>query len=346
MASTLHLRAEQPGDLATAARILASGGLVAFPTETVYGLGANALSPVAVRRIFAAKGRPGWDPLIVHLAETRQLPELTSIPRSLTGRLERLARAFWPGPLTLLLPRSPVCPDEVTSGRPLVGIRIPAHPVAQALLRAAGVPVAAPSANRFGHVSPTTAQHVLHDLDGAIDAVLDGGPTSIGVESTVMDPSPNPMVVYRAGSATPEQLGEAAGVPAVYFKADSVAGGATQESLPSPGLGMRHYAPEVRLVLTGPSLPELQQVLREAAFGVEDRICLLLPSDWSLELSPEVRVIPWGRWSEPATLASALFGALRAAESSGANVVLCPLPTPGGVRDALRDRLQKAAIPR
>ena len=342
MASTLHLHADRPGDLQQAARILQAGGLVAFPTETVYGLGANALSPAAVRRIFAAKGRPSWDPLIVHLAEARQLPELTAIPERLADRVEALSKAFWPGPLTLLLPRLPVCPDEVTAGRSLVGIRVPAHPVARALLRAAGVPVAAPSANRFGHVSPTTARHVLDDLDGRIEAVLDGGLAEVGVESTVVDPSSTPMLVYRAGAVTLNQLGEVSGVGATYFQPGAADGLQRREALPSPGVGLRHYAPGVPLRLTGPSLLELVTAA-EQALSTSQRVCLLMPVDWNVEPRPGVRIVAWGRWSQAETLAAELFGALRSAENSGASVILCPLPPPGGVRDALRDRLQKAA---
>lgn len=345
MVSTLHLDAGTYGDIERAARILREGGLVAFPTETVYGLGANALSPVAVRRIFEAKGRPSWDPLIVHLAEASQVHAIAAVPEAIAGRVEALATTFWPGPLTLLLPRLPVCPDEVTAGRQLVGVRVPAHSAAQALLRAAGVPVAAPSANRFGHVSPTTAQHVLDDLQGRIDAVLDGGPTAIGVESTVVDPCTMPMTVYRAGAVTPKQLGATAGVPATYFVPAPPVSSICQTALPSPGVGLRHYAPEVRLSLTGPSLLELREVLRQAS-SLSERVCLLLPGDWLSEFQPDVQVIRWGRWAEPATMATELFGVLREAESSGATVILCPLPPPGGVGDALRDRLLKAAVPR
>ena len=344
MASTLHLDADRPGDLKHAARILQAGGLVAFPTETVYGLGANALSPAAVRRIFAAKDRPPWDPLIVHLAEARQIAELTEIPKAVAGRVEALSAAFWPGPLTLLLPRLPVCPDEVTAGRSLVGIRVPAHPVAQALLRAAGVPVAAPSANRFGHVSPTSAQHVLDDLDGRIEAVLDGGMATVGVESTVVDPSATPMIVYRAGAVTLEQLGKVSGVAAAYFQPGASSDLQQREALPSPGVGLRHYAPGVPLRLTGPSLPELMAAVK-LVLPTLRRVCLLLPADWDVQSHPAVQIVPWGRWSQAESLAAELFGALRAAENSGAQMVLCPLPPTGGVGDALRDRLQKAATP-
>ena len=186
-----------------AAEILRAGGTVAFPTETVYGLGANALDAAAVAKIFAAKQRPGWDPLIVHLAD-RDL--LGSITLREPEKAVRLMDAFWPGPLTLLLPRNSAIPDAVTAGRPLVGVRVPSHPVAHALLRAAGIPVAAPSANSFGRISPTLAAHVIEDLDGRIDAVLDSGETTYGLESTVVDPSFHPCKVYRPGIITLEQI--------------------------------------------------------------------------------------------------------------------------------------------
>ena len=186
-----HLDTEESKSaIAQAAQILRAGGLVALPTETVYGLGANALDASAVTRIFEAKQRPSWDPIIVHIAgPVAQNPMLEPLVTNLPPVAHDLMRAFWPGPLTLLLPRTAAVPDIVTAGRPLVGIRMPAHPVAFELIRQAGIPVAAPSANVFGHISPTTAAHVLEDLDGKIDAVLDAGPTQHGVESTVLDPN-------------------------------------------------------------------------------------------------------------------------------------------------------------
>src|SRR5208337_3004252 len=192
--------------LERAAGILRGGGLVALPTETVYGLGANALDAAAVERIFKAKERPSWDPVIVHVADVAMLEALV---RNVPDAAHKLMKAFWPGPLTLLLPRTDAVPDAVTAGRPLVGVRMPAHPVALELIRRAGVPVAAPSANRFGHISPTTAQHVLDDLDGRIDAVVDAGPSPRGVESTVLEPST--MAIYRPGAVTAEQIRAVAG---------------------------------------------------------------------------------------------------------------------------------------
>ena len=239
--------------LERAAAILRGGGLVALPTETVYGLGANALDRAAVERIFAAKSRPAWDPIIVHIASEAMLEGLVEeVPTA----ARRLMEHFWPGPLTLLLRRAPAVPDVVTAGRPLVGVRMPAHPVALGLIRRAGVPVAAPSANRFGHISPTTAQHVLDDLDGRIDAILDAGPSPRGVESTVLDPSATPMVIYRPGAVTAEQIREVAG-PVEMYRGAGTLHETPAEALPSPGVGMRHYAPRARLVLVEAPLEEL-----------------------------------------------------------------------------------------
>ena len=218
---------------------------MALPTETVYGLGANALDAAAVGRIFAAKKRPAWDPIIVHIADEAMLEGLVAeVPEA----ARKLMKAFWPGPLTLLLPRSAAVPDAVTAGRPLVGVRMPAHPVALELIRRAGVPVAAPSANLFGHISPTSAAHVLDDLDGRIDAVVDGGPTAHGVESTVLDPCQSPMVIYRPGAITAEQIRGVGGAVQV-FRSPGEPAEEPKEAMPSPGVGLRHYAPKARLVL-------------------------------------------------------------------------------------------------
>jgi L-threonylcarbamoyladenylate synthase len=323
-----------------AAEILCNGGLVALPTETVYGLGANALDEKALARIFAAKQRPAWDPVIVHIANTDMLNGLvTGVPE--TAR--KLMQAFWPGPLTLLLPRSRAVPDSVTAGRPLVGIRMPAHAVALELIRRAGVPVAAPSANLFGHISPTTADHVLRDLDGCIDAVLDAGPAAHGVESTVLDPCQSPMIVYRPGAVTIAQIRETAG-PAEFFRA----GGELQETpraaLPSPGVGLRHYAPKARLVLIEAPLAELGAKLATAAAGHGDaRVGIMLPAEVAFAGKPASTVVyRWGRWSAPAELARTLYAGLRTLDAEGCTVILCPLPTAEGIGAAIRDRLLKA----
>ena len=228
--------------LLRAAELLRKGGTVAFPTETVYGLGANALDPEAVAKIFRAKERPSWDPVIVHICDHTMLNQVADISPALSERTEALIAAFWPGPLTLLLPRTAAVPDSVTAGRPLVGVRMPAHPLALELIRRSGVPIAAPSANRFGRTSPTTKAHVLSDVDGRIDAVLDGGPTSVGVESTVLDVTS--MTIFRPGAVTAEMIAAVAGEVRIFQDTASQSSAATPpESLPSPGVGLRHYAP-------------------------------------------------------------------------------------------------------
>jgi len=290
MPPTLHLDSSDPADLSRAAMLLRDGGLVAFATETVYGLGANALSAVAVAGIFAAKKRPSWDPLIVHLASAEQLSRVAEVPAELAERVAALADAFWPGPLTLLLPRSSDVPDA----------------------------------------------HVLADLDGRIDAVLDAGPTSIGVESTVLDPTQTPMVLYRPGAVTAEQLTAVTGVAVEVFV---LASEAQPASMPSPGVGIRHYAPRARLVLVEGTSEALQAAIASEAASVG----VLLPQGWLAD--GEVVVENWGSWDDPEALAAGLFAGLRSLDDSGVSVIVCPLPDAGGIRDAIRDRLQKAARP-
>ena len=338
MLETFRLQAAKPADVERAAELLRAGRLVAFATETVYGLGANALSAEAVARIFAAKQRPAWDPLIVHIAGVDQIDGIAMIPEELWSRVECLANAFWPGPLTMLLPKSAAVPDAVTAGRPLVGIRIPAHPVAQALLRAAAVPIAAPSANRFGHTSPTTADHVLADLGGRIDAVLDAGPTEVGIESTVVDVTRTPIVQYRPGAVTPQQIEAVCGVRVEVHVSEKEQG--SPESLPSPGVGIRHYAPRARVVLVETTDPIT--LARAAAQPPGEFAGFLLPTGW---LSPHSGgfVYQWGDWGDPQALAQNLFAGLRELDAMGVNMIVVPLPPPGAGYDAIRDRLLKAA---
>jgi L-threonylcarbamoyladenylate synthase len=238
---TRHLYADRPEDLAQAAAILDGGGLVAFGTETVYGLGADAFNARAVARVFAAKQRPSFDPLIVHLAEAGQLSRVAEDPR---GLARRLAPRFWPGPLTLVLPKLPVVPDLVSAGLPTVGVRVPQSPAARALLAACKNPIAAPSANLFGRVSPTTAQHVLEQLDGRIEAVLDAGPCAVGLESSILSLVEEPPALLRPGAVTLEMLAQALGPVAL---ADG-----PQARPQAPGQLPRHYAPRTPLSLVEP----------------------------------------------------------------------------------------------
>jgi L-threonylcarbamoyladenylate synthase len=324
--------------LGRAAQILRAGGLVALPTETVYGLGANALDAGAVGRIFAAKQRPSWDPVIVHIASLEMLEGLVE---EVPERARRLMEAFWPGPLTLLLRRTPAVPDAVTAGRELVGVRMPAHSVALELIRQAGVPVAAPSANLFGHTSPTTAAHVLEDLDGRIDAVVDAGATGLGVESTVIDGCASPMVVYRPGAVTTEQIRALAGAVEIFK------GGGLEtmprEAMPSPGVGLKHYAPRARLLLVEGELKEIETRLAEVVGEWSgERVGVMLPAEVRAPVGAEV--FAWGRWAAPEEMARELYAGLRALDAVGCAVILCPLPPGEGIGAAIRDRLMKAGV--
>ena len=354
-----------PAVIEQAAEVLRSGGLVAFPTETVYGLGANALDADAAQRIFAAKGRPADDPLIVHVATVDDVPRVAAhVPEQATT----LMRHFWPGPLTLVLPRAAAVPDVVTSGGPSVAVRCPDHPVALALLRAAAVPIAAPSANRFAHTSPTNAQHVLDDLDTRIDVVLDGGACRVGVESTVVDVTGAQVRLLRPGGVTLEELEAVVGrvaLGAALGDASSTEGtdgtdGTAQTPALSPGLLDRHYAPHVPLHLFRGDDPRavrlaMRDVLTASAAddtGSIERVGLLATTDdlatRELEAFAQsspghiVRVI--GTLAQPETIAQNLFGALRELENAGLSCIIArDLPDDEGLSRAIRDRLQRAA---
>src|SRR5271163_1608763 len=331
----------------TAAAILRDGGLVAFPTETVYGLGANALSSDAVEKIFIAKQRPAWDPVIVHIADSTMLALAAQTPAP-EGAARKLMDRFWPGPLTLLLPKADQVPPIVTAGRLLVGVRMPAHPVTRALINAARLPVAAPSANSFGCVSPTLAAHVLQDLDGRIDAVLDAGETTHGLESTVVDASQTPIVLYRPGAISIESIRAVCG-DVTEWKPPQTASKTPPESLPSPGAGIRHYAPRARLVAIDErdgNSEALYDAVREAGSRYSC-VGVLLPENHpaAARIRRELKAVifDWGRLDDPEQLAHRLFAGIRSLDQSGVDIILCPLPVPGGIRDAIRDRLLKAA---
>lgn len=318
-----------------AAGTLRGGGLVAFPTETVYGLGANALDAAAVARIFAAKGRPAEDPLIVHLSG---LDQLAHVARAVSPLAQALAAAFWPGPLTLVLPKRPAVPSLVTSGLDTVAARVPDHPVAQALLHAAGVPIAAPSANRFGHTSPTTAQHVWHDLHDRIDIILDGGPTPIGVESTVLDVSGSPPCILRPGGVTAEMLAAVVGPVAVMARAPDGEG-----SLPSPGLLEKHYAPRAELVfIQGPHARQALAAELARALAAGKAVGVLAAEEDAGSLAQAgALVYPLG--GDLNNVARHLYSGMRWLDAQGVDVILCRDFGAGGLGLAIRDRLTRAA---
>ena len=290
-----------------AAEILRNGGLVAFPTETVYGLGADASNEAAVRAIFRVKGRPDTHPLIVHLHSVGQVAKWAkSVPKA---ALE-LGRKFWPGPLTLILKKAPKVSKAVTGGQETVGLRVPDHPVALALLRKFGGGVAAPSANRFGKVSPTTAGHVKKDLGKDVDFILDGGPCDIGVESTIVDFSSGDPVILRPGGLTRERLEKALGRPVEVRGIGPVRVSGQLES---------HYAPKALVVVVSPD----EAASRAAALSREGKKVVVL--------------------SKKDVAARKLYASLRRADESGADVIVVPAPEEKGLGLAVGDRLRKAA---
>jgi len=309
-----------------AAAVLAAGGVVAFPTETVYGLGASVEHPEAVRRVFAIKGRPVGHPLIVHGADADVLDRYA---RRVTSDARALGLAFWPGPLTLVVARAPTVPDAVTGGRDTVALRVPDQPLAREMLRALGAGVAAPSANLFGRTSPTTAAHVLDDLDGRIDLVLDGGPCAVGVESTILDLSVEPATVLRSGGISAEAIGGVLGRPVLR---------AASGPARAPGMLEVHYAPRAPVILT--TRAELAGHLAAARAPGQPTV-VIGASDVQCA-DPEVIVIhPAG--DRPEDFAHDLYRLLREADSTGPAAILVVPPAGGGIAVAVRDRLTRAA---
>ncbi|GIX29123.1 MAG: threonylcarbamoyl-AMP synthase [Burkholderiales bacterium] len=311
-------------EIARAVDILRAGGLVAFPTETVYGLGADARNPDAVGKIFAAKGRPQTHPVIVHLGQAAQL-DAWAVEISAGAR--RLAERFWPGPLTLILRRGPGVPDAVTGGQDTVGLRVPAHPVAQALLKAFGGGIAAPSANRFGRLSPTTAQHVEAELDGAVDLILDGGACPVGIESTIVDCSSERPTLLRPGHVTREALEETLGMTV-----EAPGPGSPR----APGRLPAHYAPATPLALVDSSA----LVGLPTRTSATERVAVLARSD----PPPDAPHLVWVKAPEdPAGFARELYAHLRQLDRAGCSVILVEKPPPAPEWDAVLDRLTRAA---
>ncbi len=313
--------------ISEAAVVLRTGGLVAFPTETVYGLGAHALIPSAVRRIFLAKGRPTHNPVIVHVASAKAARALVS---EWPSTAERLARAFWPGPLTLLLPKREIVPDIVTATRPTVAVRVPAHPVALALLESARIPVAAPSANRSSKLSPTTAQHVLAGLDGRIDLLLDAGRTPGGIESTVVDLTGDRPVILRPGLITAAEVARVTGP--LGERPREVTG---EVPLPAPGMLERHYAPRARLELCS----RRQFVTRVGAEHKRPVGAVLVGS--ALDLPPEIQVtvLP----EDARQYGALLYATLHELDDAGCRTIVVESVPDGEEWDAVRDRLKRAS---
>jgi L-threonylcarbamoyladenylate synthase len=308
-----------------AAEILRRGGLVAFPTETVYGLGANALDVAAVGRIFTAKGRPSYNPLIVHVSDEESAHALA---REWPADASRLAHAFWPGPLTLVLRKRDVVPDLVTASLDSVAIRVPAHPIALALLRAARIPLAAPSANRSTELSPTTAQHVERSLGGRIDLILDGGATDVGIESTVVDLRGDRPVILRPGLIGARELEPLVGE---LGAPDEAHGDAPR---PAPGMLDRHYAPRARLVLFDSA--DSADIARDASRGVKVAMVVL-----GTPARAGVHVVRMP--ADAARYASRLYAILHELDDAAYDVVYVE-QVPNAVEwDGVRDRLERAS---
>jgi L-threonylcarbamoyladenylate synthase len=336
-------------DLAIIAQLgerLRAGELVAFPTETVYGLGADATNAGAVRRIFAAKGRPNTDPLIVHIASPDILPAVTGKALDeLPPSAQLLAQHFWPGPLTLILPRGPDIPDEVTAGLETVGVRFPSHPVARALIAAAGVPVAAPSANIFGHVSPTRADHVLADLDTRIPWILDAGLCPVGVESTILDVTHLPPVLMRPGGTPVEAIEGVIGTPVQRRPRSAVTG---DESAPAPGMMLSHYAPRSRLIVfegDDEAMVWHHVIAQVQSHAPAVRVGALVPADLveAACSAGATKVADLGDAGDSAAAAQRLFAGLRALDDEGVDIIITGSPASDGLGLALRDRLWRAA---
>lgn len=320
-----------PDAIARAAAVLLRGGLVAFPTETVYGLGALADDAACVARIFAAKGRPAYNPLIAHVTDAAMARALV---RAWPPAAARLAAAHWPGPLTLVVARDPArIPDVVSAGRPTVAVRAPAHPVARALLAAVGRPVAAPSANRFQQLSPTTAAHVLKGLAGRVDLVLDGGPCPYGIESTVVDVTVDPPVLLRPGALPLAALAPLA--PGLRLRAPAPHDDDDEAARPSPGMVRRHYAPRARLVVATPDAVDAAvDALRAEGLAVA-----LVTRGRAARGDVVVRALP----DDPAAYAAALFATLHALDDGGCGAVVVEAVPDDDAWAAVRDRLARAS---
>lgn len=332
--NTLCLSAEDPGVAQLAADIIKEGGLVAIPTETVYGLGANGLDETAVAKIFEAKGRPQDNPLILHVADAADIEKFChSIPQS----AHALAKAFWPGPLTMVLPARDTVPKRTTGGLSTVAVRCPDCDITRDIIRLAGVPIAAPSANISGKPSTTTAEHVRHDHNGRIDMIVDGGPCRVGVESTIVDLTEGRPRLLRPGGITPEQLlavlGDLVVDKAVTAQIDKDA------VVKAPGMKYRHYAPQSEVIIVSGSREKAANYIR-AHFVAGDRV---LCFEEELSLYTGCSPLSYGREADVSTLSAGLFAALRVLDDASVGRVFARCPVGGGIAYAVQNRLKKAA---
>lgn len=331
---TAVLPAEAPGTAEKAARIIRSGGLVALPTETVYGLGADGLNPAAVAKIFQAKGRPQDNPLILHVTGAEALDSLC---HDIPDAAYRLAGMFWPGPLTMVLPARDIIPKCTTAGLPTVAVRCPDNAVTREIIRLAGVPIAAPSANISGKPSTTTAAHVLHDHNGKLELIVDGGACRVGVESTIIDLTETPPRLLRPGGITPEQLTEVLGQITVD---KAVTAQIDQDTVvKAPGMKYRHYAPQCQVLIVAGSREKAASYIH-AHYMPGDRV---LCFDEELPLYTDCAPLSYGKEADVSTLSAGLFAALRELDDPSVQKVYARCPVGGGVAYAVQNRLKKAA---
>ncbi|MEL7568340.1 MAG: L-threonylcarbamoyladenylate synthase [Dehalobacterium sp.] len=323
-----------------AAALLRQGEVVAFPTETVYGLGANALDAKGVKKIFLAKGRPGDNPLIVHVANTAQLDTLV---REIPDKADALMKKFWPGPLTIIFPKSDIVPEEVTAGLATVAVRMPEHPVALALIKASGVPIAAPSANISGRPSPTEGEHVLGDLNGKVPLIIDGGETKVGLESTVLDLTVNPPLILRPGGITLEEIKDTIG------QVNYDPGLRENQAPRAPGMKYTHYSPEAEVFIVEGGEQELADKIIAASKRFREegkKVALLLSEETGRDIGRQgdfcyIEIL--GSRKNLSLVAHHLFSALRHSDLHSADIILIEAFSDQGVGAAVMNRIRKAA---
>ena len=319
-------------NIQTAADLLHQGEVVAFPTETVYGLGANALSDAAVQKIFTAKGRPADNPLIVHIGSCSLLPQIVA---DVPPQAQALIDAFWPGPLTIVLPKTDALSNLVTGGLSTVGVRQPAHDTALALLQTANLPIAAPSANLSGRPSPTTAQHVLDDLSGKVAAVLDGAHVAIGLESTVIDCTVTPPVILRPGGITAEQIATIIGNVVVSKSPTN-----TEDTPKSPGMKYTHYAPQAPMTLVIGDTAFFQSIINRAR-EQGNRVGILVCEEHR-DIYQADEIVTCGSREDSATTANRLYHALRTFDAQAVDIIYAEPYAETGLGTAIMNRLRKA----
>ena len=334
----MNTRRFGPDDVVPAAEIIRRGGLLGIPTETVYGLGANGLDPEAVANIFAAKGRPQDNPLILHIPSSAWLERYC---RNIPDAAYALADRFWPGPLTMILERGDMVPDVVTAGLDTVGMRCPAHPLCRAIIAAADVPIAAPSGNTSGRPSPTTAGHMLEDMDGKIDAIVDGGPCAVGVESTIIDLTCTPPRLLRPGGVTLEQLRDALGEVEVDPAVTRLMGAGEQPK--APGMKYRHYAPKAPVTVVAGEPKKAAEYIAAHAAPEDGVICFDEFKDLFTKGHQTRPVMDLGPAGDKGEQARHIFDALRAFDHTAVTAIWAQCPDTDGIGLAIANRLNKAA---